>query len=347
MKVKQLLGATTLVSAAVLCPGQLAQAQVDWTYQDLEISLGPPGAWNDTGQLVQDVIFDGTTYHLYLSGGHTTLPWQSPWSVGHWTSTSLDGPWVEDVNNPVLEPEPGQWDGYTILSATVLYDAGTSTFRMWYGANASYFGQVTVGYADSPDGSAWTKHAGNPLAGLEPGPLGTWNDWVISPGTVIWDGAAYDMWFGAWEYNGGALDLWRFGHATSSDGLVWSQSPDPVLAGTEPWEGTHVYNNVVVPIGDGYGMWYTGATISPALAYVGYAVSPDGIHWGKWPDNPVISPLPACNRFDSLAVIQVGESFHGWGTNCFDVHHLTSPFELLLFDGFESGDTTIWGGVTP
>jgi hypothetical protein len=341
------LGIVVAVSIFVLLAGQVAVGQVDWTYQDLEIQLGPPGSWNDTGHLVQEVVFDGTTYHLYLVGGHTAVPWQSPWSIGHWTSTDLGGPWVEDPANPVLEPEPGHWDGYTILSAVVLYDAGTATFRMWYGANDSYFGQVTVGYAESPDGSLWTKHAGNPLAGLEPGNLGTWNDWVISPGTVFKDNASYDMWFGAWEYNGGELDLWRIGHATSSDGLAWAQSPDPVLVATAPWEGTRVYNNTVVRIGDSYGMWYVGATTSPALGYVGYAVSPDGLHWGKWPDNPVILPLVGCNRFDSLAVIRVGDTFHGWGTNCFDVYHVTAPFEVLLFDGFESGTTDLWSSVLP
>jgi hypothetical protein len=346
MNLRSKLGPIAVASVLTLVHAPLALAQVDWTYHDLVVPLGPPGSWNDAGQLVQDVVFDGTTYHLYILGGHTTVPWTSPWSVGHWTSTSLEGPWVED-NNPVLEPEPGQWDGYTILSAVVLYDTDTTTFRMWYGATGTQFGQVTAGYAESPDGSTWTKHPGNPLAGLEPGPLGTWNDWVISPGAVVKDGASYDMWFSAWEYNGGAIDLWRIGHATSIDGIAWSQSPDPVLMATEIWEGTRVYNTVVVPIGDGFGMWYTGATTSPALAYVGYAVSPDGIHWVKWPDNPVITPLAGCNRFDSLAALHVGDTFHGWGTSCFDIYHLTSPFEVLHFDGFESGDSTIWSSTVP
>ena len=200
------LGPTAVAAIMILCSNPLALAQVDWTFQDLEIQLGPPGAWNDTGQLVKDVVFDGTTYHLYLLGGQTTLPWTSPWSVGHWTSNDLNGPWVEDPANPVLEPDPGQWDGYTILSAAVLYDTDTTTFRMWYGATDSYFNQVTAGYAESTDGSSWTKHAGNPLVGLEPGPLGKWNDWVVSPGAVLLDGDSYHMWFAAWEYNGGAID---------------------------------------------------------------------------------------------------------------------------------------------
>ncbi|HSN56491.1 MAG TPA: hypothetical protein VLT32_17620 [Candidatus Sulfomarinibacteraceae bacterium] len=341
------LGPVVAVSIIALLAGQVAIAQVDWTYQDLAVSPGPPGSWDSGRHLVGDVVFDGTTYHMYLLGGETTVPWNSPWSIGHWTSTSLDGPWLEDLNNPVLEPEPGQWDGTTIYSAAVLYDPDAMMFRMWYGATNGSLGQGTAGYAESPDGSFWTKYAANPLAGLEPGTPGTWNDGKIFPGTVIKDGASYHMWFVAFEYNGGANDLWRVGHATSSDGLTWSQSPDPVLVATKPWEGTRVYNIEVVRIGDAYGMWYTGLTAVPTLAYVGYAVSPDGTHWGKWPDNPVISPLPSCNGFDSIAVIRVGDTFHGWGTNCYDVWHLTSPFEVLFFDDFESGGTSVWSPVLP
>ena len=53
------LGFAAVAAVMVLCSGQTVLAQVDWTYQDPAIQLGPPGAWNDAGQLVKDVVFDG------------------------------------------------------------------------------------------------------------------------------------------------------------------------------------------------------------------------------------------------------------------------------------------------
>ena len=120
-----------------------------------------------------------------------------------------------------------------------------------------------------------------------------------------------------------------------------------MLVPTESWEDTRLYFPEVIRIGDSYGMWYSGLVWSTDLAYVGYAVSPDGIHWGKWPGNPVITPLLGCNAVDSFAAFRLGDTIHGWTTNCYDVHHLTSPFDVLLFDDLESGDTTIWGSTVP
>lgn len=347
MTVKPAFGVVALMSVLALCHSPAVLAQVDWTWGVLEVPPGDPGSWDSGRHQVGDVVFDGSMYHMYLVGGQTLLSWDSPWSVGHWTSNSLDGPWAADLANPVLEPDPGQWDSYTIYSTAVLYDADTSMFRMWYGATSSYQGQVHVGYADSPDGSTWTKYVNNPLTSLEPGIPGAWDDWGNSPNSVLKSGSSYDVWFTAFEHNGGAIDHWRIGHATSTDGLEWAKTPDPVLEGTEPWESTRLYFPEVVRIGDGYGMWYSGLIWSSDLAYIGYAVSPDGIHWGKWSDNPVISPLPTCNAVDSFAAFRLGDTIHGWITNCFDVHHLTSPSEVLLFDGFESEDTTIWGSAVP
>lgn len=344
------LGTVVAVSIIVLLAGQVAVAQVEWTYQDLAVGPGPPGSWNSSRHQVGDVIFDGTTYHMYLVGGQTPLSWDSPWAVGHWTSTDPAGPWTPDVCNPVLEPTPGAWDGYTIYKATVLFDG--SMFRMWYGATDVQYDRVNVGYATNTDGWCdWDKVAG-PLVGLEPGAAGEWDDWGITPGTVVADGATYHMWYHAFAYSTGMLDFWRIGHAASTDGLIWIKDHDPVLEATEPWEEDKVYFPEVAQIGGSLGMWYSSLREdpSPDVARIGYAVSPDGLAWGKWPGNPVLSPLaptPGCDAVDSFAVIRDGDTLHGWTTSCFDVYHVTAPFEVLLFDGFESGSTDLWSLVLP
>lgn len=347
MKLRSKLGPIVMTSVLALGVAPLALAQVDWTFMGPVVGPGGPGSWNSSRHQLGDVVFDGTTYHMYLVGGQTPLSWDSPWHVGHWTWNALTQVWDPDTaHNPVLSPEPGEWDAYTIYNVAVLYDG--ATFRMWYGAAAAYPGATSVGYAESADGSVWTKHPGNPLPGLEPGVPGAWDDWGMCPSTVLFDGMSYRMWYMALKYNGGS-GTWRLGTATSPDGFVWTKYPDPVLEGREPWEGGRVYFPEVVPYGGGYAMWYSGLNTVPLPdeAAVGYAVSPDGLHWGKWPDNPVVSPLPGCNGFDSFAVVIEDGMVHGWGANCYQIYYVTSPLDVVFFDHVETGDTAVWSSVVP
>jgi hypothetical protein len=288
---------------------------------------------------------------MYLIGGPGGNPLDNPWKVGHWIWDDGALGWVEDVCNPVLEPDPGQWDGFTIAHIAVLFDG--SEFRMWYGASASYHGVGLAGYATNADGECdWIKHGGNPLPGLEPGAPGTWDENGPFPSSVVIDGNTYHMYFTAGS--GDTWDgKWAIGHATSVDGVSWTMDPDPVLEATEAWEEDKVTFPKVVRIGDGYGMWYTGIDMSPVTGATGYAISPDGVHWGKWPENPVLEPQPICTAAETLSVLFEDDMIHGWFAHChdttngYDITHATSPFEVGFFDGFESGDTTVWGGIAP
>jgi hypothetical protein len=336
------ISVVVVASLLILCGGQVAVAQVDWQWGPLVVGHGPPGAWNEEGQRVGGVVFDGALYHLYAIGGDL---WGGELVVGHWWSSDVAGPWVEDTN-PVLEPgDPGEWDDFRIYTLAVHFDR--STFHMWYrgdGGVPGSPGPTYVGYASNDDGfGEWSKdYQNNPLPGLEPGDPGTWDEGGVSPHTVLFDGTAYHMWFTA----GDGVGTWRIGHASSGDGLVWEKDPDPVFWPTEPWEGEHVYVPSVLPDrGAGLGMWYTGADTEAAL---GYAVSPDGIHWGKWrawgdwPFNPVLLPIPPCNRVDFSAMLREGDTIYGWVSECEDIYLVSAPFDLVYFDFFETGDTTIW-----
>jgi hypothetical protein len=304
---------------------------------------GKPGSWDSNDHRLGNVVFDGTTYHMFLLGGQTWLPWDSPWHVGHWTWNALTQNWDPDTaHNPVLSPEPGQWDGFTIWDLAVLYEGGV--FKMWYGAAAAYPGESRAGYATSPDGSTWTKYAGNPLPGLEPGAPGEWDDLGVVPSAVLYDGVDYRMWFVA-RQDGPDWGTWRLGTATSPDGITWTKHPEPVLVGSLPWEGDLLYTPEVISYGGGYAMWYTGFGSGPSA--IGYAVSPDGIHWGRWPENPVLSPLPGCGAADSIAVIIDSGTLYGWVSNCYHVWSVTSPLEVVFFDAFETGDCAIWSSMVP
>jgi hypothetical protein len=334
--------ALVVASVIVLGAGQVALAQVDWTLQELCVAPGAPGTWDTGGHMLGDVVFDGARYHMYLVGGPGTDPLDYPWSVGHWWSDDVAGPWAEDPDNPVLVPTPGAWDGFTIIDFGVWFDG--AMLHAWYGAAAVYNGLVNAGHATNPTGFGdWTKDLANPLPGLGPGIPGPWNSVGPTPSTVLFDGATHGMWYTAAE--GSTWGAWRIGYAASTDGgLAWTSYPDPVLAGQEPWEGVNVYLPEVVPYGDGFAMWYAGAN---STAAVGYAVSPDGIHWGRWAENPVLSPSPGCDRLDSIAVLLEGDTTHAWVANCRSIYHATSPLEVVFFDGFEGGDADVWGTVLP
>ncbi len=344
MKLRSQLGPVAMALVLLLGASQIAVAQVDdWTLEDVCVEPGPPGSWDSARHQVGDVVFDGTTYHMFLVGGQTTLAWDSPWSVGHWTWNALTLEWDADPANPVLEPEPGAWDGFTIYSIAVLYDG--STFRMWYGAADSFPGPTSIGHATSPDGSFWIKQAGNPLPGLEPGAPGGWDDSGMSPSTVLFDGSTYRMWYTAVKDNG-AVGTWRIGTATSPDGLTWVRHPEPVLEGSENWEDDFVYSPEVVTYGAGYAMWYSG--VNPVLgAAIGYAVSPDGLHWGKCSSNPIMEPNCPENLMESMAVILDQTTVHAWVAHCTEIEYRTSPLDLVFFDAFETGDTAIWNATVP
>jgi hypothetical protein len=337
MKTRVTLSSVVVALLVVLCTAQGALGQVEWTHHTIAV-LADPGSRNLPG----DVVYDGTYYHMYVVGGPVWNPFDQTWKVYHWRSNSVEGPWEWDPENPVLEPgAAGAWDDFTIGSLAVLHH--DKIFKMWYAGTADQGAAAYAGYATNNDGDGdWVKQAG-PLPGLDPGPPGAWDANGTWPSSVLFDGTQYHMWF---TTGSGTWASWTIGHATSSDGTVWSKAPEPVLVATEPWEGDRVYSPEVVPIGGSLAMWYT-AYPSGADLRIGYAVSPDGIHWGKWPDNPVLSPLPPATNAEAPTVILEGDTVHGWVGNDLDIYHVTSPFEVLLFDDLESGDTTIWSWTMP
>ena len=103
-------------------------------------------------------------------------------------------------------------------------------------------------------------------------------------------------------------------------------SDRPVLASTEPWE------KVAVMVPDVmwdqqrqiYRMWYSGGGQYEPDA-IGYATSPDGLHWTKHPANPVMRPDPKCPWEQHLVtgahVVKVGDAYVMFYIGFRDVHH--------------------------
>jgi len=156
----------------------------------------------------------------------------------------------------------------------------------------------------------WQKYSGNPI--LDVGPIGSWDDQAISPGTVIFDGAIYKMW-----YTGGVTGKSKTGYATSNDGIHWTKySGNPVLdLGTlGAWDSVYANCPAVIFENNQYKMWYTGYGGGNSWMAIGLATSPDGIHWTKYPNNPVLdrgSWWEGYNVWDPT-VIRVGSEYKMW-----------------------------------
>jgi predicted GH43/DUF377 family glycosyl hydrolase len=263
-------------------------------------------AWDYNSYVDTVVAVDGT-YHLFYRGQRRDLPLLDEYSIGHATST--DGvDWVMDPANPVLVPgDEGAWDADGVASAAVIHD-GTE-FRMWYVGGVESVS--AVGYATSPDGTTWTKHPGNPV--MASGPSGTFDDGGAWPGTVMYDGAKYRMWYTA-ERDADDY-IWNIGYAESPDGLEWTRHPEPVIEAESGWNGWVAYEPAVVYDGTVFRMWYAGH--SGSWISVGHAVSTDGIQWTQYWGNPVIDEDVALD-VSSVLVDEVTGEYRMWVTNVTD-----------------------------
>ena len=191
------------------------------------IDLSTPGAWDDEGLLVNEVIKDGSVYKIWYSGSDGTN-----WRIGY--ATSSDGmSWTKHASNPVLNiGAGGTWDDLHAYLSSVLKDID-GTYKMWYSGHDG--SNVRFGYASSNDGISWTKYASNPI--LDHGADGTWDDVHLYFPSVIKDnGGFYKMWHSG--HNG---SNWRIGYTSvRPDG---SASPEPsVITGSEEQSACYTFS---------------------------------------------------------------------------------------------------------
>ena len=197
--------------------------------------------------------------------------------------------WTKYADNPILKGGPsGNWN-HSVVEASVLYNADSSRFEMWFvGTSGSPVFPYRVGFATSIDGLTWEMHPNNPV--LSPGSTGEWDAYTVEFPYVIRENGQYKMWYSS---GGSNYIQYKIGFATSPDGINWTKyANNPILGfGTEPWEAGGVMACTVLPVSGGYKMWYTGLTTAGqnGTCAIGYANSTDGISWER-NNNPVLVP---------------------------------------------------------
>ena len=84
-------------------------------------------------------------------------------SVGMATAKSLNGPWIENANNPIIRPTKGTTNAAHASNPTFLVDR-EGKFRIYYKSmsEGSKFREISVAIADKIDGP-YVDHPNNPL----------------------------------------------------------------------------------------------------------------------------------------------------------------------------------------
>ena len=273
----------------------------------------PGGIWFDSGEL-STTMTNGTAQIPSYSGFPTDIVGSYSTFVRVTSPVTLESSsqdyvvteqltWYKYAGNPVLDVgASGSWEDAGVSSPHVLLDNGV--YQMWY---AGCDPTCRIGYATSMNGTSWTKHG----YVLDVGAPGAWDDGSLNGGhSVVLDGGVYKMWYGASDGS-----IYRIGYATSSDGTTWTKHGYVLDVGTSGgWEDSQVLTPTVLLVNGNYRMWYAGR--GPKLR-IGYAVSSDGIHWTKYPNNPVLDVTSGAWDFKhvlSPSVVLDGGVYKMWYT---------------------------------
>jgi sucrose-6-phosphate hydrolase SacC (GH32 family) len=260
------------------------------------LSPGEPGSWDELFVWTPQIIHHENVFYLFYLGGNVS----GRMSIG--LATSMDGfHYSKFENNPVLSPDDRGFDAFTVGPGIILKDG--STWLMYYNAQdmiAFLPGRSTGRATASSPGGPWIKSE-TPV--ISSGDLGEWDSGFLIPCSVLLleDGSYMMFYTGGTEL--ASFNDFFIGMATSEDGISWEKyddpltaehpfaESDPVLRSGSPgkWDGALVWMANVTAYQGGFRMYYSGSRENMRVEFksIGYASSEDGIHWEKYPSNPI------------------------------------------------------------
>jgi hypothetical protein len=299
------------------------------------LSLGQPGDFDDTHIFAPMVATDDGRFLLWYCGSQgfaydlspTRMPDERVFRLG--LATSADG--IHFQKRPGGPVNALADDRLSILTPTILRNPDGSVcredgqIRMWFcSATLGGGGQVqSIQHATSPDGIHWS----------DPSPLLIERAYAPS---VVKTSRGYEMW-----YTVPGRYPWVMNHARSDDGLDWEVTDQSVMELSQDWEHYLEIYPAVKMVDDVYLMWYASYLTADRLTTaIGFAVSLDGIHWYKHPDNPVLRPDPdrewESHYVSSQSVMRLPDgSFRMWYAS-----RKAPPFHNLYF----ALNTARWSG---
>jgi len=196
--------------------------------------------------------------------------------------------WKKEDKNPVFTKSKKAWDDGVILGHSVI--RSSTGYRMWYSGGQGIESLNGIGYATSTNGINWKRYGSNPVFTGKPG---SWDESNVVIPVVIQDGHLLRMW-----YLSGDPDGDKIGYATSVDGINWNRYPSPVFESRKTgWYRDGIFPGTVIKENGVFKMWFSGSVGSLRQSTpttensIGYATSPDGIHWAVY-DDPATTNAP-------------------------------------------------------
>lgn len=233
---------------------------------------------------------------------------------------------------------------YAIGQPTVIRE--NDTFKMWYcGAGIDHRSRIL--YAYSTNGINWTKYQNGAVV-LNIGSAGQWDSkWLDTP-EIVRTPTDYKLY-----YYGDVVDTFpphnpAIGLATSQNGINWTKHPNnPIFTKGDSlsWEGRWIESPAVLYDNGVYKMWYTGVPYDWRIR-IGYATSPDGINWTKYPNNPVLN-IGSPGSWDDFwvavpAVIKRGNRFEMWYSALSEADAATGRYDTIRIGYATSLDGINW-----
>lgn len=195
------------------------------------------------------------------------------------------GPWTVRADSATLpRGRSGAWDDGLIDPGAMIYHQGL--FHSFYNAIRTWPSPLAIGYAASEDGLIWQRRAGGPVfdgAGIAGSP------WTIRANSVLAESDRWVLFYSAGP-DRGMLHGW-IGRASAPSPLgpwaaVGSAVLEPGAGGS--WTAGAVGDAKVVPVAEGYVMFFTGIDGS-GRRRIGRAVSADLEVWTAL-ERPILEP---------------------------------------------------------
>jgi predicted GH43/DUF377 family glycosyl hydrolase len=230
---------------------------VQWSEPRIVLGPDPSTGWEDDLNR-PSVVRRGSVYHMWYTGQAEDRSW-----IGY--ATSEDGvTWSRRGARPVLSADL-PWEKVAVMCPHVLWDQEERLYKMWYSGGEQYEPDA-IGYATSPDGTAWTKHPANPV--FREDSANAWESRKVTACQVEKRAGWYLMFYVGFE----DIDTARIGIARSRDGIGgWERNrSNPVIAPTPgAWDGNACYKPFAVFDGMRWLLWYNGRRAS--CEYIGLA----------------------------------------------------------------------------
>ena len=228
------------------------------------ISLGPLGAFDDSGVTTSWIVNHDNKKYQYYSGWSLGVSVPFYFFVG--LAISEDGGETYQRVSPSPILERNEIDPYLTASPCVLIEGGI--WRMWYVSGTGWEmkdqrpqHRYHIKYAESSDGIEWKRE------GFVCIDYKSQDEYAISRPCVVRDGDLYRIWYAS------RGSSYRIGYAESKDGLKWTRKDHEsgIDVSATGWDSEMIAYPYVFKHEDGYSMLYNGNDYG--RTGIGYAVA--------------------------------------------------------------------------